>query len=268
MTAVGFVSPHFDDAVLSCGRQVGAHAGSIVITVFSGGPTRVDPLPLWDQMSGFAPGDDVMGLRAQEDDAALDRLRVRGQRLGFWDGHYRADAGNWLVRVMQRRLGDRRLVSRVAYKLSAVAAELGLERVVRRRLGDHPLVPRVAEKLSTVAEELGLETVFIPLGVGHPDHKLTASACLAAARRLPQLRWVVYEDLPYATETSKGREAALRAIAADGFTLEPLEIELEPGADMERKRAAVECYRSQLNALGERIELALNATERYHRLVV
>jgi LmbE family N-acetylglucosaminyl deacetylase len=237
VTAVGFVSPHFDDAVLSCGGQVWALAGSTVITVFSGGPARVDPLPFWDQMSGFSPGEDVMGLRAQEDDAALDRLHARGQRLGFWDGHYRVGSSNRLVRVMQRRLGDRRLV------------------------------PSVAEKLSIVLEKLGLETVFIPLGVGHSDHKITASACLATARRLPQLRWVVYEDLPYAAESSRSREVALRAVAAYGFTLEPLEVKLEPEVDVGPKRAAVECYRSQLNALGQRVELVLNATERYHRLL-
>ncbi len=242
MTAAVFVSPHFDDAVLSCGGKIPEIPGSTVITVFSGGPARVDPLPVWDQKCGFAPGDDVMAVRALEDDAALDRLQAQPQRLGFWDGQYRGDSGNRLVRAVRWRLGNRRLVR------------------------------DVAEKLVGVIEELGLETVFIPLGVGHPDHKLTTKASLGAARRLPHVRWVVYEDLPYAAESSANSAAALRAIATAGFTLEPLEPgeprELEAEVDATDKRAALDCYRSQLDALGQRLEVALNAPERYHRLVV
>jgi LmbE family N-acetylglucosaminyl deacetylase len=234
VNAAGFVSPHFDDAVLSCGLEIASLPEGTVITVFSGGPERVAPLPLWDRECGFTPGYDVTSVRAQEDDAALAQLDARARRLGFWDGQYRARAPNRFVRAAQRELGDRRLPS------------------------------RISEAVGATIPELGLETIFVPLGVGHPDHKLVAKACLAAARRLPELQWLVYEDLPYAAESAQSREAALAAIAAAGFRLEPALI--EPTAAPERKRAAVECYTSQLKALGARAQLALDTPEQYHRL--
>ncbi|HEX3803750.1 MAG TPA: PIG-L family deacetylase [Solirubrobacteraceae bacterium] len=231
----GFVSPHFDDAVLSCARQIATRPGSTVVTVFSGGPDRVDPLTAWDENCGFAPGDDVPAVRAQEDEDALSSLQARASGLAFWDGQYRSGSPSRLVRA------------------------------VRARLGTGRLVPDIAETLGGVVEDLGLETVFIPLGISHPDHKLTAQACLQVARVRPQTRWMVYEDLPYARESAEAREAAVAAVAAAGFTLEPLA--LGDGVDLERKRTAIECYRSQLKALGARVEVALSAPERYHRLV-
>src|SRR5579872_2478636 len=86
LAPVGVVSPHLDDAVLSCGQLLGARPKSHLVTVFSSGPSKVRPLPDWDQMSGvFSPGDDVMAIRRQEDDEALSLMSGTGHRLGFWD---------------------------------------------------------------------------------------------------------------------------------------------------------------------------------------
>ena len=66
------VSPHLDDAVLGCGRFLSAHPGATVVTVFAGNPPKYpEPMRMWDVQSGFAPGDDVMETRRNEDDAAL-----------------------------------------------------------------------------------------------------------------------------------------------------------------------------------------------------
>jgi LmbE family N-acetylglucosaminyl deacetylase len=231
----GFVSPHFDDAVLSCARQIGTRPGSTVLTVFSGGPDRVDRLTVWDEKCGFAPGDDVLAVRLQEDDDALSCLQARGKGLAFWDRQYRSASRN------------------------------GAMRSTRAEIGTEKLVPDIAETLGGAVEDLGLATVFIPLGVTHPDHKLAATACLHVARARPQTDWIVYEDLPYARESAAAREAALAVLAAAGFTLEPLA--LGDGAELERKRAAIECYRTQVKGLGERVDVALAGPERYHQLV-
>ena len=51
------VSPHPDDAVLSCGQFLARHPGTTVITVFCGQPVRYpDPPNRWSVLSGFAPG--------------------------------------------------------------------------------------------------------------------------------------------------------------------------------------------------------------------
>ena len=59
---------------------------------------------------------------------------------------------------------------------------------------------------------------------------------------------------------------AARQRAADaGFTLKPVEVELDP--DTSRKQQAIECYRSQLTALGERARTAVRGPEVYYQLL-
>ncbi len=69
------LSPHPDDAVLSCGQMLGRHAGATVVTVFCGFPaTYPDPPNAWSILSGFTAGDDVVAARRDEDRRALTRL--------------------------------------------------------------------------------------------------------------------------------------------------------------------------------------------------
>ena len=82
---VAIVSPHLDDAVLSCGNFMASHPGVSVVTVFAGNPPAypTDPMRQWDVQSGFAPGDDVMETRRHEDDAALEVLGAKPVHLEF-----------------------------------------------------------------------------------------------------------------------------------------------------------------------------------------
>lgn len=69
---VAVVSPHFDDAVMGTGDFLGRHPGSVVVTVFGGRPPRYpDPPKPWDASGGFKSGDDVVGVRREEDRRAL-----------------------------------------------------------------------------------------------------------------------------------------------------------------------------------------------------
>jgi LmbE family N-acetylglucosaminyl deacetylase len=69
------VSPHMDDAVLGLAQLLGAHPGATVVTVFAGAPDQYpDPMTWWDQLCGFAPGDDVIAARRDEDTKALAEL--------------------------------------------------------------------------------------------------------------------------------------------------------------------------------------------------
>jgi LmbE family N-acetylglucosaminyl deacetylase len=69
------VSPHLDDAVLGCGRLMGAHPGATVVTVYAGAPAEYpDPPTRWDEVCGFGPGDDVLAARKVEDRRALEVL--------------------------------------------------------------------------------------------------------------------------------------------------------------------------------------------------
>jgi LmbE family N-acetylglucosaminyl deacetylase len=237
--AVGVVSPHLDDAALSCGGLLSSRPGSYVLTVFAAGPELVDPLPEWDLMSGlFRPGDDVMGLRAVEDDEAMATVGAHPQRLGFWDEQYRAGppvrhgrVRRWAVRRRQSRIDD-----------PAVAA--GVE-----------------AKLAELIEQVPVRTWFIPLGLWHGDHKKTAAACLNLAARLTDRTWVVYEELPYRLEVPDQVEHGRHHLRAKGFA--PQEVVLDGGAGRDQKRAMVNAYRSQLPCMGRRVEAAVSGAETF-----
>ena len=88
--ATVIVSPHLDDAVLSCGRYLAATPETTVITVFAGSKKDPSTLTQWDQMCGFQPGQDVMAARRQEDRRALDLLGAISIPLEGLDREYRS----------------------------------------------------------------------------------------------------------------------------------------------------------------------------------
>jgi len=82
------VSPHFDDAVLSCGRLLAARPGSVVITVFGGMPRDALQQTDWDRRCGFANAAQAMAQRRDEDRLALAQLQASGRWLDFIDDQY------------------------------------------------------------------------------------------------------------------------------------------------------------------------------------
>ncbi len=246
---VAVVSPHMDDAALSCGRLLASLPGAHVVTVFSGGPERVSPLPEWDRLSGaFSPGDDVMGLRVYEDEAALAVVGATGHRLGLWDEQYR-----------------QRPPRLARYRPGAV-------RAMRRRLDDPRVEDDAVRALAAIMQDLPARTWVVPLGLWHGDHKKTARACLRLATRPPHLgrpapRFVVYEELPYRLDVPDEIEQAKAGWGVTGLSLEPLAApDLDNEARAEAKAAMVAAYRSQLPCLGPRAHIAVNAEETYHLL--
>jgi LmbE family N-acetylglucosaminyl deacetylase len=231
-----------DDAALSCGQLLGTRPGSHVVTVFSSGPASVRPLPEWDQKSGFfRPGDDVMAVRQIEDDDAMAVVGAHGHRLDFWDLQYR---GGPPVRLA---------------RLRPEAARARQDKI------DGPDVERaVSEKLQAMVTGLAVETWFVPLGLWHRDHKITARACLRVARALPDRRWVLYEELPYRLEVPQEVLAGKQGLESEGFGTEPAAF--PSGSDNAQKDAMVRCYRSQLPCLGDRARQATVMSESFHLL--
>src|SRR5271165_505044 len=87
------VSPHLDDLALSCAGFLARHPGSVMVTVFSGGPAAVRPLPDWDRDCGvFDAGDDVARVRRAEDMRAAELLEASTYHLNVWDCEYRSSA--------------------------------------------------------------------------------------------------------------------------------------------------------------------------------
>jgi LmbE family N-acetylglucosaminyl deacetylase len=82
------MSPHLDDGVLSCGKVLAAHPGSVVLTVFAGGRVDWSDVTDWDRLSGFRPGVDVVAARRLEDEKALARLDAFPRWLEWPQGTY------------------------------------------------------------------------------------------------------------------------------------------------------------------------------------
>jgi LmbE family N-acetylglucosaminyl deacetylase len=226
------ISPHLDDLVLSCGSFLSGCPGSLMVTAFANGPSSVDPLPGWDQASGFRPGVDVAGVRKLEDARASRSLGSSSRHLDYWDMQYREATYAYAGPVERDDLAR------------AVAAEL------------EALIAQVDER-----------TWLIPLGLVHPDHLATSDACLLVAANHPEIDWLVFNDLPYAADIDfpGDVERAESELLAKGFELHgPITM---PPPDDATKQAAIKCYESQLAPLEHRISLSIVTPEVIRPLV-
>lgn len=233
-----YLSPHFDDASLSCGgaihQQVQAGQLVLVVTVCAAPPPPEEPFsPFARQLHRlWGSPDNVVATRQAEDQAAMEILGADYLRLRFTDCIYRGrpQQGEWYY------AGDADLFGQVH------PADLELASDIVASITE--LVPRSDQTV-----------LYAPLGVGnHVDHQLAR----AAAVRLQQQGWEVdfYEDYPYADPhypfTSHGEDAlhtltatlAARSEANWQPRLRPLSTE-----NLQAKIDSVQAYASQMQVL-------------------
>lgn len=86
------VSPHYDDAIFSCGNLLSLVPGSTVLTVYSGLPEKPDLATDWDRRCGFANAAEAMAARREENATALDTLKAEPFDLNFLDSQYIAQS--------------------------------------------------------------------------------------------------------------------------------------------------------------------------------
>lgn len=194
------VSPHLDDAVLSCGQLLADRANITVATVFAGTPPDPALSTEYDANCGFRNAGSAINLRRAEDEVAVGSLKGRVAHLNFLDGQY----------------DDER-----------------------------PSTVDIASALLDLAARLQPEFVVMPIGLVHPDHELTADACLAAFGGVPAL--YAYEDMPSRVLWPESVPPRFDWLRSHGFDFELG----EPGGagSIAKKQRAVRSYRSQLWAL-------------------
>lgn len=220
------LSPHLDDAALSCSLLLAANPGSCVVTAFAAGPRSVRPLTPWDRGSKyFREGADVTGVRRGEDISATALAGATAIHLSYWDRQYRND------RYGYSGLQDDELPAALAASLARLQAPAWV----------------------------------IPLGLGHPDHRLAAEAGLILAEREP-VDVFVYEELPYAVEDVTEAAARKRYLAERGFALKE-DSSVSIAADRALKAAVLRCHASQRRALRRRLRAATRARERVWKIV-
>ncbi len=213
-----FLSPHPDDAVLSCGGLIDQLARKdqrpIVITVFGG--DRASDAPL----SGFARSlhqrwqlnEAAPAARRDEDCAACDRLGAYLIHLPFADAIYRIDPATHqpLYASEEANFGE---------------------------VCDWPIVDPIARALQARRERTGGDVqLFVPLTAGHHvDHQIVR----AAAERL-NVALMYYEDYPYAEDTAKRASVW----GTDEWQSESIAIS---EASLRAKIEAFLCHRSQIS---------------------
>jgi LmbE family N-acetylglucosaminyl deacetylase len=207
-------SPHFDDAALGAAYLLFAHPGATVVTVCGGRPPAYpDPPSEWDSLGGFRTGDDVVGVRREEDRAAMHVLGAAPVWLDFVDHQY----------------------------LSAA---------------ERATPSDVAAAIEAVIDDVQPTAVFLPMGLANPDHVMTHDAGAILAAKRDDLTWLAYEDSGYKHIPGMLAWRVSKLFASD---LWPTPMVVPVDLDHARKRAAIECYASQLpplnrdHSLGARI---------------
>jgi len=185
------VSPHLDDAVLSCGRLLDAQPRSAVLTVFAGSPSDRAVLTDWDRLCGFHEGDDVVALRRAEDRAALAALGASPIWLSYAEPDQLpyapervADVVGLLARAIEA-LSPRMVVLPLGIRhphhllvhdlaVAAVRAEPGPLVAVFQEMPYEALYPDEARSRVDEARRLGTLGEPMDLGVGSRRAKLRA----------------------------------------------------------------------------------------------
>lgn len=216
-----FLSPHYDDAALSCGGTLAAMADAgerpLVLTVFGGEPTG--PLNSFatemHRQWGLEPGQ-VIAHRRREEACAASALDAESHWLDLPDAIYRDD----------RYLNDDHLFGAVHPREARFYQEI--RDAIFAFLDAHRIAPAV---------------FYCPLGIGgHVDHQLV----LATARTLTYrgYRVVAWEDFPYAGDPGVDIEPVSRRRSTGVPEVRPLS-----ESHLQRKIGAISCYASQLDVI-------------------
>ncbi len=212
-----YLSPHLDDAVLSCGgriwQQVRVGDRVLVITVFAGSPpsgTRLSPFAR-ELHARWGSPIDAVSRRRSEDLTALAYLGAEAAHWSYPDCIYRQDLDGRFLYADERALWG------------AV------------RPADKVLIEELSHRLATVPVTPG-GGIYAPLAVGqHVDHRILRRAAEASGRTL-----TYYEDFPYAEDPPAIRVALAETEAEAEFV--PLSEEA-----LAAKIDAIACYRSQIS---------------------
>jgi LmbE family N-acetylglucosaminyl deacetylase len=175
-----FLSPHFDDAVYSCGGTLAVQVSNalhpLVITIFGGLPPQgleLSPFAFQIQKEMGAGNKDAASLvemRRQEDAKALDYLHADYLWLDYQDAIYRGNPAYYT--------GDHALIRGEVHPL------------------DMWIDKQLSQDLLALHQRLPDAVWYAPLGVGrHVDHQIVTSVADRLVQQGAKVRF--YEDFPY-----------------------------------------------------------------------
>lgn len=230
------LSPHLDDAALSCGGRIAALAAAgeavLVVNICSGRPApdaTFSPFAQANHARWGLPAAEAVTLRLAEDERALETLGADSLQLDQLDAIYR---------MPEAYVDDATLFGELA--------------------PDDPLPTALATILAGLVARFPDALFYAPLGVGHHvDHQATYRAATTLAATRTSVAY--YEDYPYVA-VAGALAARLAALGgAEGFM--PLVSAID--TTLARKVGAVEAYTSQIGTLFGSLKAAAGAIEGY-----
>jgi len=111
---------------------------------------------------------------------------------------------------------------------------------------DRTTPDQVAPVLTDTLRELGPSAVFVPMGLGNPDHVMVHEASLLARTELPDVTWFCYEDHGYKHIPGLLAWRVAKLLRSQPW---PTPAIVPHVPDEERKRKAIFCYTSQIPPL-------------------
>jgi len=238
-----FLSPHYDDAVYSCGGRIAqltqARETVRVYTVMGAQPPEILPTtPIIRELHArWKAGDDPVKARREEDETAVYLLDGQvGYNNAIPDCIYRtAFGGRALYPDVQAIFGsvDSDDPAIVALELKLASAHQ-LWQDIRFDEADNPVF---------MPQDPALVTIYAPLGVGnHVDHQIVRDWAIKLRQTYPALTLMLYEDYPYIRQPEQ-IEPTIRSVP---FLLKRTLYPLSEFA-IQAKIEAIAAYRSQID---------------------
>jgi LmbE family N-acetylglucosaminyl deacetylase len=220
------LSPHFDDAALSCSALVERSEEIDILTIFGGRP-RPPLRTAWDEHCGFVDSDEAISVRTDEDRAAFVGTPHRVRSLPLLEHQY-------LDGVRAPSDAEALAESILAWAETVDGGTVAVPAGAGAAWGRRPIYGRARRRLSR--SSTGLPP--------HPDHLYLRDVALGALDQLPHLTPLLYEEMPYCF----GR-AADRAASSAARARKCVAVVLTLPVDRDAKAARIHAYRSQLWSL-------------------
>ncbi|PKO61199.1 MAG: PIG-L family deacetylase [Betaproteobacteria bacterium HGW-Betaproteobacteria-18] len=244
---VVILSPHLDDAALSCGALLHAlsdRVSTLVVSISCGTSRRLttDGSRKIERRHGHVSA----RTRRHEDITAMHSVNADFVHLSFADGIYRRSP----------------LTGKLIYRNAR-------ERWVSPRIDDMAHIEELYLVLRRLCLDLGRILLVSPMGIGHHvDHQIAAKVAVRLAATAAGADLLFYEDFPYVADPRIGRgdqDDPLQALAR--LQLEPTRRFALP-VDVDAKMALLRHYATQIPALfGDDNGMRERIADHQHRCV-
>ncbi len=213
------LSPHLDDAVLAMGGFLAKGQYETEVDTFFAGKPSKDMHTRWDHISGFKDSDQEIEARVRENEKALGECGAIIRNFNYLDYQYRGKIPDQSVHIGIKESIDNDIRSLIS-KYSARQILM---------YGPATFGPKIT----------------------HTDHEALHNAFMTAAEenKRENIRFFIYEDLPYTHEFNQKGKSKLKDYLENKYTikLEQEEIEISE-AQLEKKLKCLHDYPSQIEA--------------------